>query len=180
MSTNYPRSAFLRPLEDEDLLCMNLRLMCAEREWKLLGVGIFLWVLTIGALGLMIPVAICLGILSGISALVLKFRKVVADKLRPKTVVSLGNPRPASDMAALFCEYETKLVCGKESHAERFALIARMAHMEEELAEYQVFSAAISRLRREEAMPNRREAIEHSRLRKKRRAEDKDRDGERS
>jgi len=86
---------------------------------------------------------------------------------------------PQSDVAAMFCEYEKKLMGGKESHAERFALISRMAHMEKELEEYQVFSAAISTLRREEAMPNRREAIMHSRLRKKRRAEGKvDGDGE--
>ncbi len=178
MSTNYPRSAFLRPLEQEDVLCMNLRLMCVERQWGLLGLGLFLWALTLTACVLMVPVAIGLGLLSIISGLWLKFRKVAAERLRPKTVVTWGNPRPASDMAAMFCRYETKLVCGKESHSERYALIARMAHIEEELAELQVFSAAISGLRREEAVPNRREAIEHSRLRKKRRAEGKLEGGE--
>jgi len=111
--------------------------------------------------------------------LLLKFRKKSADILRPKNVVRWGNPMPQSDVAAMFCEYERKLISGKESHSERFTLISRLAHIEEELEEYQVFSAAISTLRREEAMPNRREAIEHSRLRKKRRAEGKvDGDGE--
>ena len=106
-----------------------------------------------------------------------QFRKLLADRLRPKTLVNYGNPRPASDIAAMFCEYETKLICGKESQVERFTLIRHMADIEKELEALQVFSAAISQLRREEARPNRREAILHSRLRKKRRAEGKIEDG---
>lgn len=173
MSTNTPRSPFSSSFEEDDLVCMDLRLMWGEREWGLLGIGVVLWMITLTACVLMIPVALVLGILSGISTLVLKFRKVAADKLRPKTVVNRGNLRPQSDIAAMFCRYEAQLVRGKESHSERFDLICRMAQIEKELEEHQVFSAAVARLRKEEAMPNRREAIMHSRARKKRRAEGK-------
>lgn len=174
MSTNNPRAPF--PFKysfgEDDLACMDLRLMFVTRQWGALCAGIFLWVVALVACVIMIPLALVLGIFSGISSLVLKFRQVVADRLRPKAALRF-NHRPDSDIAAMFCRYENELLCGKESTTERFALISRMAHIEKELEEYQVFCAAISRLRREEAMPNRRAAILHSRLRKKRRAEGK-------
>jgi hypothetical protein len=172
MSTNTPRSPFSTPSDDDDLICMDLRLMYMERQWKLLCVGAILWVVTIVALALMLPLGIFAATWSFIAMVLLKFRKVLADKLRPKNVLRSGNPRPMSDMAAMFCVYEAQLIRGKESHRERFTLISRMAQMETELEEHKVFSAAIARLRKEEATPNRREAILHSRRRKQRRAED--------
>lgn len=175
MATNTPHSPFNKSLGEDDLICMRLPLMWKERQWSALGLGILLWVVTGLAFVVLVPVSLVLNVLSGISSLCLKFRKAAADKLRPKSIGGF-NPRPASDIAAMFCRYEKKLMCGKELHTERFALISRMAHMERELEEHRVFSAAISTLRREEArekeVPKRREAIMHSRLVKKRRAED--------
>jgi hypothetical protein len=170
--SNTPRSPFSSSFEEDDLVCMDLILMFKERQWILLGLGVLLWLVTITALVLMLPLGIFAATWSFLAMVLLKFRKVLADKLRPKGLARLGNPRPMSDMAALFCVYEAQLICGKESHKERFTLISRMAQMETELEEHKVFSAAISRLRKDEAVPNRREAILHSKRRKQRRAED--------
>jgi hypothetical protein len=136
-----------------------------RREWLLFFGSLLLWCAIVVLLLCMAPFALIGALWGWGKKISLKLRKKAADKLRPKDVVRARHTEPQSDLVAAFCEYELSLVVGKETPAARSKLISQLAHVEQELEEHRILAKAISTLRKEEARPNRREAVLSTRAR---------------
>lgn len=149
-----------------------------DRQWLAASLGCVIWTVVAIAMVIMAPFAIVAGVWTLSKKLVLKFRRKSADILRPKDVVRLGNPRPASDLVAAFVEYERLLVEGKETVKVRSKLISSLAHIEQELEEHRLLTAEIRKLRVEDERPSRRDAIMATRRRGKNRRERERREDE--
>lgn len=163
--------------EDELDVMLNVWACLKERQWLLAGLGILIWIFLLLLLLVTAPIAALVAIYDFSKKNLLKFRKLAADKLRPKDVVRARNTEPQSDLVAQFVDYELLLVEGKETMAARVALISELAHVEQELEDHRLLCAEIRKLRVEDERPRRRDAILSTKLRAERRRQ-REQDGE--
>lgn len=158
--------------EDDDLeIFLNVFDNLRARRWldALVGVGVWVFLLLLLVIGS--PIAAIVALYDYLVEKSLKFRRYLADKIRPKDVTTYRNPEPHSDLVAKFVEYEQALVAGKETLWARLSLISALSRVEGELEQHRLLSAEVRKLRVEDERPRRRDAILDTRIRAERRRE---------
>ncbi len=132
----------------------NLR----RKLWVDAFVGAILWAILLVLMVLIAPFAAFSAVRDWFRPRTLKFRYLVADKVRPDGFVR-GPTTGQSDLIQEFIEYELAIVKGRETTQARNRLISHLGHMEDELEEHRALASDIRRLWAEQERPKRREAI---------------------